>query len=116
LRRNKWELNLGFVSSLVAEKDEKLRFYFFPKVTGTYEIEKNQLAVIGGFSGGVMKNSLRQFAGTNPFLSYNPNLDISINQFEFNAGIKGKLTGNTGFVARVMYNRFNDLPLFITDT
>lgn len=116
IRKKNWSLNLGFVSTVIIEEGQDTRFKFFPRVDGVYEIEKDQLAVFGGFHGNVQKNNFRDFAQLNPFLSYSPSLDVSINQFVMDAGIKGKITGNTGFVTKAHYARMNSMPLFITDT
>lgn len=116
LRQKNWELNLGFNSTIGLEEGKDALFKFFPRVDGVYEIEKDQLAVFGGFHGKVQKNTFRDFARQNPFLSYDPSLDVSIHQFVMDAGIKGKITGNTGFVTKVHYARMNSTPLFINDT
>ncbi|HCS20177.1 MAG TPA: hypothetical protein DIW47_06380 [Bacteroidetes bacterium] len=116
IRKKNWSVNLGFVSTLILEEGLDTRFKFFPRVDGVYEIEKDQLAVFGGFYGKVQKNTFRDFALQNPFLSYTPSLDVSIHQFVMDAGIKGKITGNTGFVTKAHYARINSMPLFINDT
>ncbi|MHB1278653.1 MAG: TonB-dependent receptor [Bacteroidia bacterium] len=116
LREKNWELNLGFNSTLIFEEGEAAKFKFFPRVEGVYVIEKDQLAVFGGFYGKVQKNTFRDFAAQNPFLSYNPSLDVSVHQFVMDAGLKGKITGNTGFVTKAHYARMNAMPLFINDT
>lgn len=116
IRKDKWELELGFVSTIVSQENNNIPFKFFPRVQGVYIIEKDQISVFGGIGGKVNKNTFREMAGINPFLTYDPNLTPSIDQFEFNAGLKGRLSGNTGFVARVLYTRTQDMPLFINDT
>jgi|GEM_PF-2346939 len=116
IRKENWQLTLGFISTITLQADEKVKFNFNPQVEGVYEIEKNQLAVFGGFNGHLQKNSFRSFAMTNPFLSMNPDLQVNMNTFNLEAGIRGKVTGNTGFIAKVRYSRWNDMPLFVMDT
>lgn len=116
IRKKNWQLTLGFISTFTMQADQKVKFNFNPQVEGVYEVEPNQLSVFGGFNGQLQKNSFRQFAMQNPFLSMNPDLQVNMNTFNMEAGIRGKLTGNTGFVTKVRYSRWNDLPLFVMDT
>ncbi|MBI1220994.1 MAG: hypothetical protein GC180_00185 [Bacteroidetes bacterium] len=116
IRKKNWEMTLGFNSTIKQQQNESTLFTFFPRLEGVYEIEKNQLAFFAGITGQVNKNNFRDFANTNPYMSYNPNLQPSIQQFIMNGGLKGKLTGNTGFVAKVLYTRTKDMPLFVMDT
>lgn len=116
IHKSNWQLKLGFNSTIQLEKDVKVKFNFNPEVEGVYEIEKNQLSVFGGFNGQLQKNNFRDFAMRNPFLSQNPDLQTNLNTFNLEAGIRGKITGNTGFVTKVRYSRWNDLPLFVMDT
>jgi hypothetical protein len=116
IRKKMWELHLGFVSTVIAEAGKSTDVKFFPKVEGTYRLDEDKLALFGGFTGGVIKNSFRNFAYANPFIAYNPDLSTSVNRFEFSGGLKGRLGANTGFTARMIYNRFNDMALFITDS
>ncbi|MDX5321798.1 MAG: TonB-dependent receptor [Bacteroidota bacterium] len=116
IRKKNWSLNVGFNSIIRIEENEETVFNFFPRVDGVYEVEKDQLSVFGGFDGNVNKNNFRDFANQNPFLSYYPNLTPSVTAFAMEAGIKGKITGNTGFVTKVHYSRTKDMPLFVNDT
>ncbi len=116
LIKKRWELKLGFNSSIILQENQSTLFKFFPHVEGTYTIEKDILSVFGEIGGNVQKNSFQSYASENPFLSTNPNLDISVRNFLFQAGIKGKLSGNTGFVARVLYQNMQNMPLYMTDT
>ena len=116
IRKDNWQLSIGFISTITMEQGDTLDFNFNPQVEGVYEIEKNQLAVFAGFNGQVQKNNFRDFAMQNPYLSKNPDLRTNVNSFNFKAGIRGKITGNTGFEAKVRYSRWNELPLFVMDT
>lgn len=111
-----WSLDLGFNSSIIAEANRATRFKFFPKVTGVYTIQKDMLSLFGGIQGGVNKVSLRGLSEINPYIAPYQDLDISITQFQFDAGLKGKLGGNTAFNLRLIYRLQNDMPLFILDT
>lgn len=116
IQKKLWQLTLGFNSTVMLQEGENTFFKFFPRIEGVYQLQKNILAAFGEISGNVSKNNFRDFANTNPFLSYQPNLQPSFQQFVMNAGIKGKITGNTGFVAKIHYDRTKDMPLFVMDT
>lgn len=116
IRKKDWNLHLGFVSTIVSQEGSDVLFKFFPTVEGNYIIQPNELSVFGKISGSVDKNNFRDFAYRNPFLSYNPNLDLTVNQFIFDAGIRGRLTGNTGFVVQMQYKRSTNAVLFVVDS
>lgn len=113
--KKKWNLQVGFNMNLVLN-DSQPQFYFFPKVVGEYKIDEQGLTLFGGFHGDLIPNTYRRFTTINPFVGLNPDLTNTSNRFEFNAGLKGKLSGNTGFVARLVYNRFQDFAIFIQDS
>lgn len=116
LKTKQYKLRLGFVSTLIVPTGSNSLFYFFPDVEGEYQVEDGNLSVFAKFTGNVQKNSFRGFAMQNPYLALNPDLANTINRFGLTAGIRGKLSNTFGVAARILYNRYDDLPLFMVDS
>lgn len=115
LKKKNWWLNLGFNAAFVGENGNTFP-YFFPKVEGEYEITPNGLKTYGGISGDLIRNSFMDFANENPFIGNFLNLQNTVNRFQFNAGVRGKLTRNTHFTVGFRFRNLADMPLYITDT
>lgn len=116
LNEKGFKLALGFNSTVYKDTGTKPLFYFFPAIEGEYEIEKQSLVAIAGVSGNLQKNSFRGFMTENPFIGNQNSLNNTINRFEIYGGIRGKASANFGFTARLFYNSYNDMPVFIADS
>lgn len=115
LNEKDFKLSLGFNSTIYKDTTKPL-FYFFPAIEGEYQIEKQNLLAIAGISGNLQKNTFRSYMTENPFMGNQNNLNNTVNRFEVYAGIRGKASENFGFTARLFYNSYNDMPVFIADS
>jgi hypothetical protein len=61
-----------------------------------------------------LQNTFKQFLEQNPFIQFNPNLSNTVNRFQFDAGIKGRISHGIGAGFNVFHHNYYDFPLFIT--
>ncbi len=115
LNEKGFKLALGFNSTIYKDTAKPV-FYFFPAIEGEYEIEKQNLLAIAGISGNLQKNTFRSYMTENPFMGNKNSLNNTVNRLEVYAGIRGKASENFGFTARLFYNSYNDMPVFIADS
>lgn len=110
-----FKLALGFNSSIYKDT-AKVKFYFFPVAEVEYPIEKDYFIAQAGISGNLQKNNYRGFITENPFMGNRNQMDNTVNRLELYGGIKGRASANFGFNARVFYNKFNNMVVFIADS
>ncbi len=115
LNEKKFKLALGFNSTIYSDTASPV-FYFFPAIEGEYEIEKQNFVALAGISGGLQKNSFRNYMLENPFMGNRNNLNNTVNRLQIYAGLRGNAGSNFGFTTRVFYNRYNDMAVFIADS
>ena len=111
----KFNFKVG-VKTLYTMRGDEDKFYVFPDITAQHYIVKDKLKAFASVGGGVQKNQLRTLSYINPFLLDSVGVQRTINQLEFNAGIKGTLVKKVDYLVAVNYRNQKDLPLFLSDT
>lgn len=111
----KWHADLGLTGTLDYFKT-KARFYFYPQLNVHYDIYENMVIPYAGINGGLIKNSFRMLSGENPFV------DTTIQRYtnthnKYNAfvGLRGHLSSNMGYDAKVSYAQYDSMYFFVMD-
>ena len=86
--------------------------YFYPKVTASYKVVGDLMIAFGGIEGGLNQNSYRNFVSQNPFVSPTLSIIPTDAQYDFYAGLKGKLASNIGYNLRASYLNERNKALF----
>lgn len=96
----------------MTDTDEGSKFYAYPNITASYNIDNEALIAFAGVTGDLQQNSYKSFVEENPFVS--PTLDIQRTSQQYYAygGIKGLWNSNFNFNAKVAYGSETDKPLF----
>ena len=110
----KWAATLGV--DLRVDIAEESKFYFFGNFNASYDPFDHILIPYAGLTGGLDRNSYREFAAINPFIVPNIELMNTSRKYEFYAGLRGSVSSNSSYNARVSYAAVNAMPLFVTDT
>jgi len=100
---NKDDLSVNVGVNLVYSIDNansKNKFYFYPKVTASYKLVEGLMIAYAGLEGDLKQNSYRDFTNRNPFLSPTLNIMPTDGQYDFYAGMKGKLASYLGYNVR----------------
>jgi hypothetical protein len=108
----KWQAEVGFTGTMDNFKG-KSRFYFYPKLNVQYDIYESIIIPYAGVSGGLIKNSLRSLSGENPFIDTTLNYTNTNNKYNLFAGLKGNLSSNTSYDAKVSYGQYDSLHFFV---
>ncbi len=91
------------------------RIHLFPAASLDFMLIKNYLTVFGSFGGDINKNTIKGFAGENPYLNEQVLLRNTVNKFDAAGGIRGTFAANIGFKAMVSYQTLEDYSYFINN-
>ncbi len=97
-------LNLGVNLVYLNDNEEgDNNFYIYPNITASYRLVDELLIAYGGLEGGLIQNSYEDFSQQNPFVSPTLMVIPTDQQYNFNAGIKGKLSNSIGYNLNARY-------------
>ena len=112
---DKWTATLGLSAFMDITQDATL-FKFYPQLDFSYYIIDNIFIPYAGVNGGLMKNSYKNFACENPFVSPFVNLQNNTdNAFNVYAGIRGSFSKTTFYNTKASYSKYRNMPFFVTD-
>ena len=111
LQGKNYKLSLGV--NLVKEFGTDSRTNLFPTVIGELPIVPGYATIFGGYTGDVLKSTLRNFSTENPFLSQNIAIENAIEKSNLYGGVKGNAGSGFGFKAMVFMRTIEDMPLFV---
>ena len=92
------------------------KFSIYPNITASYRLVDDVLIAFGGVTGGLIQNTYYDFATENPFVS--PTLFIAPTDQQYNveAGLKGKLSSNMSYRISGSYITDNNKALLTNNT
>ena len=111
---NKWNANVGLAGT-INNFNNKTRFYFYPQINFNYDIYENIIIPYAGVNGGLIKNSFKQLSTENPFIDSTIRYANTNNKYNLFLGLKGNLSSNTSYDARVTYSQFDNLHFFVVN-
>lgn len=113
LQGKNYKLSIGV--NLVKEFGTDSRTSLFPTVIGELPIVPGYATVFGGYTGDVLKSTIRNFSSENPFLAPNTNIKNAIEKSNIYGGIKGNAGAGLGFKATAFFKTIQDMPLFVNN-
>jgi len=111
---NNWNANVGLAAT-INNFDTMARFYFYPQINFNYDIYENIIIPYAGVNGGLIKNSFKQLTTENPFIDSTIRYANTNNKYNLFLGLKGNLSSNTSYDARVTYSQFDNLHFFVVN-
>ena len=111
---NNWNANVGLAAT-INKFDTMARFYFYPQINFNYDIYENIIIPYAGVNGGLIKNSFKQLTTENPFIDSTLRYANTNNKYNLFLGLKGNLSSNTSYDARVTYSQFDNLHFFVVN-
>ena len=113
LVRNDWSFNIGASAfySMDLEND-KSSFYIYPNVTASIDLVGELMVFYAGAEGGLQQNSYRDFTNINPYMSPEFGVNPTDKQYDFFAGLKGKLASSVGYNIRASYTNERNKAFF----
>ena len=109
-----WNANVGLAGT-INNFNNKTRFYFYPQINFNYDIYENIIIPYAGVNGGLIKNSFKQLSTENPFIDSTLRYANTNNKYNLFLGLKGNLSSNTSYDARVTYSQFDSLHFFVVN-
>ena len=113
LHEQGWIVNIG--TSLFYELDAKNnnnQFLIYPKINALYHVVDDLMLFYAGAEGNLKQNTYSDFVNENPFLSPTLNILPTDKQYDFFAGLKGKIVNNVSYNIRGSYINERNKALF----
>ena len=110
LQGKNYKLSLGI--NLVKEFGTESRTSLFPTVIGEFPIVAGYATLFGGYTGDVLKSTIRSFSLENPYIASNIPIENAIEKSNIYGGIKGNAGAGFGYKAMVYLKTVEDMPLF----
>ena len=110
LQGKNYKLSLGI--NLVKEFGTSSRTNLFPTVIGELPIVPGYATIFGGYTGDVLKSTIRNFSQENPYLAQNIAIENAVEKSNVYGGIKGNAGAGFGFKAMVYFKTIENMPLF----
>jgi hypothetical protein len=116
LQQNGWDFNLGaqLIYASDSENSES-KFFIYPEITASYGLVGDFMILYGGIEGTLRQNTYRNFATENPFVSPNLLISPTDQQYDFFAGLKGKLASNISYNVRGSYMSEKNRAFFLNN-
>ncbi len=109
-----WKANVGLAGT-INNFNNKTLFYFYPQINFNYDIYENIIIPYAGVNGGLIKNSFKQLTTENPFIDSTLSYANTNNKYNLFLGLKGNLSSNASYDARVTYSQFDSLHFFVVN-
>ena len=108
-----YKLILGL--NLVQEFGTDSRTNLLPAVSAEFPVVPGYATIFGGFTGDVLKSSLRNFSNENPYLMNNIGIANAVEKSNIYGGVRGNGGAGFGFKAAVFFKSIQDMPLFVNN-
>lgn len=115
-RGAKWRADIGINTAIdMFSVNSKTRFYFYPQLNAQYDVFESVIIPYIGIKGGLQKNSLRSLSTENPFINPDVNYRNTNTKYNMFGGLKGNLSSNTSYDAKVSYSSVENMHFFVID-
>ncbi|WP_207532189.1 hypothetical protein [Desertivirga arenae] len=104
----KLSLGLNFVQEFGTEANTNL----FPIATAELPLVPQYATIFGGYTGDVLKSSLRGFAFENPYLAKSI-INNAVEKSNLYGGVKGNAGAGFSFKGMVYFKTIEDMPLYV---
>ena len=101
----------GFFYS-AAQKSGESKFFFYPQITGAYNVVEDLMILYAGLEGGLKQNSYHDFAQENFFVSPTLIIAPTDQKYDIYAGLKGKLMSNVSYNISGSYKNEDNRALY----
>ena len=109
----KWKADIGVNVAVDKFTEQQAKFYFFPRLNLFYNVYEDMIVPYLGLGGDLQKNSFRSLSSANPFLISDPEYKNTYNSYLAFVGLRGSLSKNTHYDAKVSQGKYLNMPLFL---
>jgi len=89
---------------------------FYPEIEINLAAIPDVLYFNFNVTGGHYRNSLKSFSDENPFVNTLIPLDFTNRKYQINFGLSSSISKSVNFDIQLYYDKFENAPLFVTDT
>ncbi|MHB8260887.1 MAG: TonB-dependent receptor [Bacteroidia bacterium] len=118
----KWKANVGFEGVLDNFSATNSNFstngskyYVYPRINIFYDVFQSIIIPYAGMDGGLTKNSYKSLSSINPFVLSNLAYKNTDNKYNLYGGLRGALSSNLSYDAKVLYGRYNNMAYYLAD-
>jgi hypothetical protein len=116
VNKNNWAVNVGAaVFYSVDNENSSSKLFVYPQVNASLKVVDDFMILYTGIEGSLDQNSYRDFSNENPFVSPTLAIAPTDKQFDFFAGLKGKLSNNVSYTLRGSVQNEKNKPLFVSN-
>jgi hypothetical protein len=116
VNKNNWAVNVGTaVFYSVDNENSSSKLFVYPQVNASLKLVGDFMIFFTGVEGSLDQNSYRDFSNENPFVSPILTIAPTDKQFDFFAGLKGKLSNNVSYTLRGSVQNEKNKPLFVSN-
>jgi len=116
VNKNNWAVNVGAaVFYSVDNENSSSKLFVYPQVNASLKVVGDFMILYTGIEGSLDQNSYRDFSNENPFVSPTLAIAPTDKQFDFFAGLKGKLSNNVSYTLRGSVQNEKNKPLFVSN-
>ncbi len=91
------------------------KFYVYPRVNIFYDVYQSIIIPYAGLDGGLQKNSYKSLSSVNPFVLSNLDYKNTDNKYNVYGGLRGALSSNLSYDAKVLYGKYNNMAYYLAD-
>lgn len=116
VNKNNWAVNVGAaVFYSVDNENSSSKLFVYPQVNASLKVVGDFMILYTGIEGSLDQNSYHDFSNENPFVSPTLAIAPTDKQFDFFAGLKGKLSNNVSYTLRGSVQNEKNKPLFVSN-
>lgn len=111
---DKWKILVG--ASIVYDAKGTTPFHFYPKVEAKYSLLNNLFIPYVGIDGNLKRTTYKSLTQTNAFVMTNPELKALNTKLNAYGGIRGTISSQASFNAKLAWTNYDDFMYFVNDS
>ncbi|NHM07013.1 TonB-dependent receptor [Flavobacterium sp. CYK-4] len=116
MKKDDWSFNIGVGLFYGADNEnDENKVFFYPRATANLKVVGDLMQFYLGIDGDLQQNSYRDFSNQNPFVSPTLIITTTDQQYDFYAGLKGKLSNEISYNLRGSLINEKNKPLFVAN-
>jgi len=109
-------LHISVGMGIMIDGNSNDAFHFYPIAEANYGLFNNILVPYAGVKGSVERQSYRDLSTENPFIITSPNLRNRNERLNLYGGLRGRISSDVSFNARVTNTNYENFAYFVNDT
>lgn len=112
----KGDLNVKVGMNITVDGNSTAPFHFYPLAEVNYNLFDNLFVPYAGLTGYVTQNTYQTMVQTNPWVATDVDVRNENTKLQLYGGVRGTLSANTSFNAKVSQTTYEDFAFFVNDS